>query len=109
MAVVDQFVSLSSNDTRIGSAQEGDVGCGSNGEVTVTVGSCGKGQVCQREEDTTLHTAASIQMTGFNLDLRPGIAFCYIYYLYSILACELVMQKEIFQCLCIFIIHAAKI
>ena len=96
VTVVDKFLCLSRDDATIGSTHEGDVGCGCYGECTVTVGCSSKSQICEREKDTALHTAACIQVARFYTYLSTGIALCYFNYLYAVLSSKLVVQEEIF-------------
>ena len=61
----------------------------------MTIGGSCKSQVCKREEQTALHIASRIQMTGLYADLCTSISFVYFNYFYAILPSELVMLKEI--------------
>ena len=95
MMVVHKFLSLSRDDALAGSTNESDVGCRCNSQGAMTIGGSSKSQVSQREEQASLHIAASIQMAGLYANLCTSITFCYLYYLYPILPSELVMQEEI--------------
>ena len=94
--VVDQFMCFGGDDAGVGASKERDVGSGGNSKRAVTIRCCSKSQVCQREQHTTLHTAAGIQMTRFYAHLGSGIALGDVNDLYTILPRKLVVQEKVF-------------
>ncbi len=95
MMVVHKFLSLSRDDALASSTNKGDVGCGCDCQGAMTIGGSRKGQVSKREEQASLHKAASIQMTGLYADLCTSITLVYFNYFYPILPSKLIMLKEI--------------
>ena len=84
MAVIDEFLSLSGNKSRLDAPEEGDIRGGGDSKLSMTVGGGSKGKVCECEEYSSLHTAASIQVTGFDAHLCTGISLTDIYDFYAI-------------------------
>lgn len=97
MSVIDEFLSLCGNKSRLGSSEEGDI-CGrGDGKLSVTVGGGGKGEVCEREEYSTLYAAASIQVTWFDAHLCAGIPLTDIYDFNAVESGKLIVEEEFFQ------------
>ena len=60
----------------------------------MTIGSCSKGEICEGEESTALHTPACIEVVSLNCHLCTSITFMDIDQLDTIRASELIMKKE---------------
>ena len=101
MAVIDEFLSLSGNKSRLDAPEEGDIRGGGDSKLSMTVGGGSKGKVCECEEYSSLHTATSIQVTGFDAHLCTGISLTDIYDFYAIESGKLIMEEEFFQGDCI--------
>ncbi len=102
--MVDEFRSLSGNRACGSTAQESDISAGGDGQGSVAVGSCGKGEVSQREQHAALYAAAGIEVAWFNGHLCAGIAFAHFNQLDAASAGKFIVEKGVLDFLCVLML-----
>ena len=103
--MVHELTRFGRDDTAGNSVDKGDGSRGGNRQRAVAVGGCRKGQVGQREQYSSLHTTAGVQMPRFDEHPSACISVVHFHELDAALAGELIMQEESLQPFRILRIH----